>query len=290
MLGDLSNTEKAKEREKTYQRDLLASEKNTADELRRDIETKKQTLKDCNDQLVDVSRDLLMVKDERTRLSEEKKTLREQLQTNKKDLVAAETKHRKSRENSQAHNHKVETLRQNYDLLNQRNDRLTSVVKHIADRSTSKQNQIGQNTIASDDLIGKIKAEQLRYDQSKDVIRKSAVSYSELQPNVQMVEEKIQSQEKTFAQLKEQLSRQQNQFVDQDEVKAGNFKQLEKIEKNLHLLKEHHQQRQMEHGQRINEINKLHQLATNGNLNKNITKTTPTENILINKQERRLAN
>ena len=290
MLGDLSNKEKAKEREKTYQRDLLASEKNTADELRCDIETKKQTLTDCNDRLVEGNRELVMVKAERARLNEEKKALREQLQTSKTDLIAAETKHRKSRENFQTQNHKVETLRQNYDILIQRDNRLTFVVERIADRSTSKQNQIGQNSIAREDLIGKIKAEQLRYDQSKDVIRKSAESYSKLHGNIQMAEEKTQSQVKVFAQFKEQLSQLQNQFVDQDETKAANFKQVEKIEKNLHLLKEHEQQRQMEHGQRINEISKLHPWMTDGNMNKNVTKTTPTENVLINKQQKRSAN
>ncbi|CAF3826573.1 unnamed protein product, partial [Rotaria sp. Silwood1] len=285
LQGNLKNDENAKVREMAYQKELLDDGLKVVDNLKAAIETKQASLKQLTEELKTNKIDLKNIHNEKKRLNDEKKTFNGELRGAKTELTNAENQNREVRRKYQAQNNKVETLRQNAQMLNQRSERLSTNAKHIKERLDNKTEQVRENTTATEAVRGTLNAQRLRYENAQRAMKTSKNDLVTLKTNIKNVDEEIVRNEKKFNELKEELNRMHENYDQNEDVKAANYKRIERIEKNLTGLKQHHYELQKDHTTKIHNIAESKQAVGVAVVNPNTVNNT---NKIANKNTQRL--
>ncbi|CAF3295309.1 unnamed protein product [Rotaria sp. Silwood2] len=220
--------------------------------------------------------DLKNIAVETERLRAEKVTLNGELQQTKDDLNKTEGEHRETRRKYETQKNKVETLRQNAEMLHRRNERLSINEQHIKERSNQKIAQVDKNTVATNEIKGKINAERLRLDNGQRTIETAKKDLITIKTKVERLDAEIVSKQTRFNEMKEELNRFHADVDTNEDQKAANYKRLEQIEKNLTGLMQHQCELQKGHATKIHNIAQSKQ---------SVKQTVINTNTLLNKQK-----
>ncbi|CAF3770086.1 unnamed protein product [Rotaria sp. Silwood1] len=248
------SSEKAKIRDVTHLQTLIEAEEKKAEELQAFIDGKKKQLENLNEKLRFTSEELKHVTENGKALVERKYILKKNLQEMHSQLNTVEREYQNAHVKVQLQDEKVQNLRQKIDLLNARDAKLSSDVRHIEDKLEHKVRQIENNNRLMDDIKENISKTHKQQENTQKIIQIAKEDLSSIQIDIGKVDIQIVKNEQDFVEMCEKLRQVNEAFTGNEQIRKANYEKLEKLEKSITDLKIYHCNLQKDYQEKIDNL------------------------------------